>query len=45
MIKTDVISWIVICIPSGVTDVEQRSVMESAEHANASEVYLIEEPR
>jgi len=35
---------IVICIPSGVTDVEQRSVMESAEHANASEVYLIEEP-
>jgi rod shape-determining protein MreB len=35
---------IVICIPSGVTDVEQRSVMESAEHANASEVFLIEEP-
>jgi len=35
---------IVICIPSGVTDVEQRSVMESAEHANASDVYLIEEP-
>ena len=35
---------IVICIPSGVTDVEQRSVRESAEHANASEVYLIEEP-
>ena len=35
---------IVICIPSGVTDVEQRSVKESAEHANASEVYLIEEP-
>ena len=28
---------IVICIPSGVTDVEQRSVKESAEHANASE--------
>ena len=35
---------IVICIPSGVTDVEQRSVRQSAEHANASEVYLIEEP-
>ena len=33
---------IVICIPSGVTDVEQRSVRESAEHANASEVHLIE---
>ena len=35
---------IVICITSGVTDVEQRSVRESAEHANASEVHLIEEP-
>ena len=35
---------IVICIPSGTTDVEQRSVRESAEHANASEVHLIEEP-
>ena len=35
---------IVICIPSGVTDVEQRSVRESAQHANASEVHLIEEP-
>ena len=35
---------IVICIPSGRTDVEQRAVKESAEHANASEVYLIEEP-
>ena len=33
-----------ICIPSGVTDVEQRTVKESAEHANASEVYLVEEP-
>ncbi len=35
---------IVICIPSGVTDVERRAVRESAERANASEVYLIEEP-
>jgi len=35
---------IVICIPYGVTDVEQRSVKESAEHANASEIYLISEP-
>ena len=35
---------IVICIPSGRTDVEQRAVKESAEHANASEVHLIEEP-
>ncbi|NOZ09355.1 MAG: rod shape-determining protein [FCB group bacterium] len=35
---------IVICIPSGVTDVERRAVRESAERANASEVHLIEEP-
>jgi len=35
---------IVICIPYGVTDVEQRSVKESAEHANASEIHLISEP-
>ena len=34
----------VICIPSGVTDVERRAVRESAERSNASEVYLIEEP-
>ncbi|MFC1481964.1 rod shape-determining protein [Candidatus Neomarinimicrobiota bacterium] len=34
----------VICIPSGVTPVEQRAVRESAERANAREVYLIEEP-
>ena len=35
---------IVICIPSGITSVEQRSIREAAEHANASEVFLIEEP-
>ncbi len=34
----------VICIPSGVTDVERRAVRESAERANASEVFLIQEP-
>ena len=34
----------VICIPSGVTDVERRAVRDSAERANASEVYLIQEP-
>ena len=34
----------VICIPSGVTDVERRAVRESAERANASDVYLVEEP-
>ena len=35
---------IVVCIPYGVTDVEQRSVKESAEHANASEIFLVSEP-
>lgn len=34
----------VICIPSGITEVEKRAVFESAEHANARERYLIHEP-
>lgn len=34
----------VICVPSGITEVEKRAVVESAERANASRVYLIEEP-
>jgi rod shape-determining protein MreB len=34
----------VICIPSGITEVEKRAVKDSAEHANAKEVYLIHEP-
>ena len=35
---------IAICVPSGITDVEKRAVRDSAEHAGAREVYLIEEP-
>jgi rod shape-determining protein MreB len=35
---------IIVCIPSGVTQVERRAVRESAESAGAREVYLIEEP-
>ncbi len=35
---------IVICVPSGITQVERRAVRESAESAGAREVYLIEEP-
>lgn len=35
---------IIICVPSGITQVEQRAVRESAESAGAREVYVIEEP-
>ncbi|MFH1407307.1 MAG: rod shape-determining protein [Candidatus Omnitrophota bacterium] len=34
----------VIAIPSGITEVEKRAVKDSAEHAGAREVYLVEEP-
>ncbi|MGV8944962.1 MAG: rod shape-determining protein [Lutibacter sp.] len=34
----------VICIPSGITEVERRAVIDSAEHMNAKEIYLIHEP-
>jgi rod shape-determining protein MreB len=34
----------VICIPSGITEVEKRAVKDSAERAGAKEVYLIHEP-
>src|SRR5882762_5556613 len=34
----------VICIPSGITEVEKRAVRDSAEIAGEKEVYLIHEP-
>ena len=34
----------VICIPSGITEVEKRAVFESADHVNSKETYLIYEP-
>jgi len=34
----------VICIPSGITEVEKRAVFDSAEHVDAKETYLIHEP-
>jgi rod shape-determining protein MreB len=34
---------IIICIPSGITQVERRAVRESALRAKASEVFLVEE--
>ncbi|MBI4845241.1 MAG: rod shape-determining protein [Candidatus Omnitrophica bacterium] len=36
---------IVIAVPSGITEVEKRAVIDSAERAGAREVYLIEEPK
>ena len=35
---------IVICVPSGATNVERRAIRESADAAGARKVYLIEEP-
>lgn len=34
----------VICIPSGITEVEKRAVKDSAERAGGKEVYMIHEP-
>ena len=34
----------VIAIPSGITEVEKRAVKDSALHAGAREVYMVEEP-
>ena len=34
----------VICIPSGITEVEMRAVKESAERVNGKQIYLIPEP-
>ncbi|MGB6064183.1 MAG: rod shape-determining protein [Desulfomonilaceae bacterium] len=35
---------IVVCIPSGITQVEMRAVREAAKSAGAREVFLVEEP-
>ena len=35
---------IVVAVPSGITEVEKRAVKDSALHAGAREVYMIEEP-
>jgi rod shape-determining protein MreB len=34
----------VICVPSGITGVEQRAVMEAAEYAGARKAWIVEEP-
>ncbi|CAM3548587.1 rod shape-determining protein [Pseudostreptobacillus hongkongensis] len=35
---------VIICVPSGVTQVERRAVVDAVKDAGAKEVYLIEEP-
>lgn len=42
--KTFVRPRMLICVPSGITQVERRAVRDSAENAGAREAYLIEEP-
>ncbi len=50
LVKKIQVGWIktirqmVICIPSGTTEVEKRAVRDSAQHAGARKVYLIAEP-
>ncbi|MFH1856891.1 MAG: rod shape-determining protein [Candidatus Omnitrophota bacterium] len=42
--RTFVRPRIVIAVPSGITEVEKRAVRDSAEHAGARQVFLIEQP-
>lgn len=35
---------VMICVPSGITDVEKRAVLDATKYAGAKEAYVIEEP-
>ncbi|NLJ79342.1 MAG: Hsp70 family protein, partial [Tissierellia bacterium] len=35
---------VIVCVPSGITEVEKRAVLEASNHAGASKTFLIEEP-
>jgi len=35
---------VVVCVPSGITEVEKRAVRDSAIHAGARDVHLVSEP-
>lgn len=35
---------VIVCVPSGITEVEKRAVLEASNHAGARKTFLIEEP-
>ena len=35
---------VIICVPSGITDVEKRAVLDATKDAGAKEAYVVEEP-
>lgn len=42
--RQNIMPRIIICVPSMITDVERRAVVEAARNAGARKVYLIQEP-
>lgn len=42
--RTVFLPQVVICVPSGVTEVEKRAVLDATKQAGAKEAFLIEEP-
>lgn len=35
---------VIICVPSGITDVEKRAVLDATKYSGAKEAYVVEEP-
>jgi len=42
--RTVFLPQVVVCVPSGITEVEKRAVLDATKQAGAKEAYLIEEP-
>jgi len=42
--RTVFLPQVVVCVPSGVTEVEKRAVLDATKQAGAKEAFLIEEP-